>query len=62
MSTPASDKNFNFSPPEKNQQSQNIPNLTDVDPIGKTWEKHRINADKVAEYYAKASDETFNCL
>jgi hypothetical protein len=43
-----------------NPQNQNIPNLTEVDPIGKTWEKHRVNADKVAEFYAQAGDDTFN--
>ncbi|MBS9386305.1 MAG: protein rep [Dolichospermum sp. BR01] len=60
MSAQTSDKSFNFSSPEKYQQSQNTPNLTDVDPIGKTWEKHRINADKVAEFYAQAGEDHFN--
>ncbi|MEA5516771.1 protein rep [Nodularia sp. UHCC 0506] len=60
MSTSTSDKNLNCSSPEKYQASQNLPNLTDVDPVGKTWEKHRINADKIAEYYTQADDETFN--
>ena len=44
MSTQTSDKRFNFSSPEK---CQNTPNLTEVDPTGKIWEKHRINTDKV---------------
>ncbi|MBE9231417.1 hypothetical protein IQ231_06870 [Cuspidothrix issatschenkoi LEGE 03284] len=46
MSTQTSDKRFNFSSPEK---CQNTPNLTEVDPTGKIWEKHRINTDKTVE-------------
>ena len=60
MSTPKSDKSCNFYPPKKYQQIQNVPTLTDVDPTGKTWEKHRINADKIAEYYTQADNDTFN--
>ena len=34
--------------------------LSGLDPTGKTWEKHRINADKIAEFYAKANNDTFH--
>lgn len=60
MSPQASDKSLNISPPEKYQQSLNIPSLTEVSPIGKTWENHRTNAEKVSEYYAKSGDDGFN--
>jgi hypothetical protein len=60
VSSQASDKSLNISSPEKYQQSLNIPSLTEVSPIGKTWEKHRNNADKVSEYYAKSGEDAFN--
>ncbi|AFZ24206.1 plasmid rolling circle replication initiator protein [Cylindrospermum stagnale PCC 7417] len=60
VSAQASDKSVNISSLEKYQQSQNILSLTEVSPIGKTWEKHRNNADQVSEYYAKSGDDAFN--
>ncbi|MFN6496125.1 MAG: protein rep [Nostoc sp. DedQUE01] len=50
---------FNISSQDKSQPSQNVLSLTNVAPVGKTWDKHRANADKVFQYYAKADE---HCL
>ncbi|WP_082209846.1 protein rep [Fischerella sp. PCC 9605] len=62
MSTQTSDRNFivNVSPQSKYQHSKNTLSLTDVSPTGKTWEKHRTNADKISDYYASAGEGCFN--
>jgi plasmid rolling circle replication initiator protein Rep len=60
VSAQASNKSFNLSSLEKKPKSQNVPSLTEVSSTGKIWEKHRINADKVADYYAKADEDAFN--
>ncbi len=62
MSAKASDSEFitfNISSQDKSQPSQNVLSLTNVAPVGKTWDKHRANADKVFQYYAKADE---HCL
>ena len=59
MFVQASDSNFiavNASSPDKFQKNQNILSLSEVSSIGKTWDKHRANADKVSDYYAKANE------
>jgi hypothetical protein len=58
----ASDCNFiafNISSQNKFQQNQNVQSLSEVSPIGKIWDKHRTNADKVLHYYAKADEDYF---
>ncbi|MGH1396693.1 MAG: protein rep [Trichormus sp.] len=40
--------------------SQDVLNLSDILPIGKTWDKHRVNAEQVANYYATAEEDFFN--
>ncbi|MEH2286089.1 protein rep [Nostoc sp.] len=62
MSAQASDNNFiafNLSSQDKFQQNQNVQSLTEVSPIGKIWDKHRANTDKVLHYYAKADEHYF---
>ncbi|MFN6470824.1 MAG: protein rep [Nostoc sp. SerVER01] len=62
MSAKASDSKlitFNIFSQDKSQPSQNVLSLSNVAPIGKTWDKHRANADKVFQYYAKADE---HCL
>ncbi|MEH2080835.1 MAG: hypothetical protein V7K89_12785 [Nostoc sp.] len=62
MSVQASDSNFiafNISSQDKFQQNQNIQSLTEVSSIGKIWDKHRANTDKVLDYYAKAEEHYF---
>jgi plasmid rolling circle replication initiator protein Rep len=61
VSAKASDKNFiasNLSLQHKLSQGQL--NLTEIFPIGKTWDKHRANADRISYYYATAKEEAFN--
>ncbi|MEH2412647.1 protein rep [Nostoc sp.] len=62
MSAQASDSNFiafNISSQNKFQQNQNVQSLTEVSPIGKIWDKHRANTDKLLHYYAKADEHYF---
>ncbi|MEH2357473.1 protein rep [Nostoc sp.] len=62
MSALASDSNFiafNISSKDKFQQNQNLLSLSEVSPIGKIWDKHRANTDKVLQYYAKADEHYF---
>ncbi|WP_414570214.1 protein rep [Nostoc sp. CCY 9925] len=62
MSAKASDSKlitFNIFSQDKSQPSQNVLSLSNVAPIGKTWDKHRANADKVFQYYAKADEHCF---
>ncbi|MDZ8183269.1 MAG: protein rep [Nostoc sp. ChiSLP02] len=62
MSAKASDCKFitfNISSQDKSQPNQNVLSLSNVAPIGKTWDKHRANADKVFQYYAKADEHCF---
>lgn len=62
MSAQASDSDFiafNISSQNKFQQNQNIQTLTEVSPIGKIWDKHRSNTDKVLHYYAKGDEDYF---
>jgi plasmid rolling circle replication initiator protein Rep len=63
VSAQASDSNFiafNISSQDKFQKNQNIQSLTEVSPIGKIWDKHRANTDKVLYYYAKADEHYFH--
>lgn len=63
MSAQDEDKSFiavNVSPIDKCQQSKNQLRLSSVSPIGKTWDKHRANADKVSDYYASAPEGCFH--
>ncbi|MEH2301762.1 MAG: protein rep [Nostoc sp.] len=62
MSAQASDSNFiafNISFQDKFQQNSNIQSLSEVSPIGKIWDKHRANTDKLLHYYAKADEHSF---
>ena len=62
MSAQASDSNFiafNISSQDKFRQNQNIQWLSEVSPIGKIWDKHRANTDKLLHYYAKADEHYF---
>ncbi|WP_292733091.1 hypothetical protein [Nostoc sp. JL31] len=43
----------------KSQQNQNVQSLSEVSPIGKIWDKHRANTDKVFHYYDKADEHCF---
>lgn len=63
MSAQDEDKSFiavNVSPIDECQQRKNQLRLTEVSPIGKTWDKHRANADKVSDYYASALESCFH--
>lgn len=60
MSAQASDSNFiafNISSQDKFQQNLNVQSLCEVSRIGKIWDKHRANTDKVLHYYAKADKD-----
>ncbi len=62
MSAKASDSkfiSFNISSQHESQPSQNVLGLSNVSSIGKTWDKHRANTDKVLDYYAKADEHYF---
>lgn len=62
MSAQASDNNFiafNISSQDKFQKNQNVQSLSEVLPIGKIWDKHIANTDKVLHYYAKADEHYF---
>ncbi len=62
MSAQASESNFiafNLSTQNQFQQKQNVQSLTEVSPIGKIWDKHKANTDKVLHYYAKAGEDYF---
>ncbi|MEH2281059.1 MAG: hypothetical protein V7K90_06900 [Nostoc sp.] len=62
MSAQASDSNFiafNISSQDKFQKNQNVQSLSEVSSIGKIWDKHRANTDKVLYYYAKADEDYF---
>ena len=50
----------NVSPDSNCQQSKNLLRLSEVSQIGKTWDKHRANADKVSNYYASTGEGCFN--
>ncbi|MBD2561864.1 MULTISPECIES: protein rep [Nostoc] len=63
MSAQASDNNFiafNIFSQDKFQHSQNVPSLREVSLLGKIWDKHRANTDKVLHYYAKANEHYFH--
>jgi len=60
VSFQASDGGFttvNLSHQDKKDKNQL--NLSEVSKIGKTWDKHRANADKISNYYASASEASF---
>jgi len=62
VSAQASDSNFiafNISFQDKFQRNQNVQSLSEVSPVGKIWDKHRANTDKVLHYYAKANEHYF---
>ncbi|MCP6759139.1 MAG: protein rep [Fischerella sp. CENA71] len=63
MSAQTSNRNVitvNESLQNEYKHSKNTLDLSDVSPIGKIWEKHRTNADKISNYYASAGEGCFN--
>lgn len=63
MSDEALDESFialNVSFQGKCKKSKDVLGLSDVSAIGKTWDKHRANADTVSDYYARAGKACFN--
>ncbi|MDF5715298.1 MAG: protein rep [Rhizonema sp. NSF051] len=63
VSGQASDKNivdFNLLSVKQFRKHQNSLNLSDIANIGKTWDKHRANAELVSNYYAAAGDHELN--
>ncbi|MEA5600671.1 hypothetical protein [Nostoc sp. UHCC 0252] len=63
MSAQASDSNFiafNISSQDKFPKNQNIQSLNEVSPLGKIWDKHRANTDKILHHYAKADEHCFH--
>lgn len=51
---------FNLLPQINLSKVQEALSLTEISPIGKTWDKHRANADIVSNYYATAGENSFN--
>ena len=63
MSAEASDRNFialNLSSQNNLSKVQDALSLNKICPIGKTWDKHRTNADIVSNYYATAGENFLN--
>jgi len=63
VSVQTSDRNYiscNVSPHSNHQPSKDLLRLSDVSQIGKTWDKHRANADIVSNYYTSADEGCFN--
>ncbi|MEH2250127.1 MAG: hypothetical protein V7K33_11360 [Nostoc sp.] len=59
MSAQASESNFiafNLSSQNKFQQNQNVQSLSEVSSVGKIWNKHRANTDKVLHYTPKQTN------
>ncbi len=63
VSGQASDRNivdFNLLSLNQFIKHQNSLKLSDITNIGKTWDKHRANAELVSNYYATADDHELN--
>ncbi|HEY9800450.1 MAG TPA: protein rep [Leptolyngbyaceae cyanobacterium] len=61
MSAQASGRNFvNLLWLNELIKHRNSLNLSDISNIGKTWEQHRANAEKISHYYATANDDELN--
>lgn len=59
MSDKALDRNC-IAPGDKLEKRKDLLGLSDISPKGKTWDKHRANADIVADYYAGGGEGGFN--
>jgi plasmid rolling circle replication initiator protein Rep len=42
-----------------NKEDKNQINLCDVSKVGRTWDKHKANADRISKYYMNASEGSF---
>jgi plasmid rolling circle replication initiator protein Rep len=42
-----------------NKEDKNQINLCDVSKVGRTWDKHKTNADRISKYYMNASEGSF---
>ncbi|MBD2457006.1 protein rep [Nostoc sp. FACHB-87] len=51
---------FNLLSLNQFSKPQNSLSLSDITNIGKTWDKHRTNAELISNYYATAVDHTLN--
>jgi hypothetical protein len=51
---------FNLLSLNQFRKHQNSLNLSDITNIGKTWDKHRANAELISSYYATAGDHNLN--
>ena len=43
----------------EDKKDNNQLELSEIDEIGKIWDKHRINADKVANHYYSTNEDCF---
>ena len=44
---------------QKFSNGEDVSSLADISPIGKMWDKHRANAEKIAYYYATSGEDSF---